>query len=208
MKTPYKITLLIFFVTQLGWSQLMVRAVNYRPTGEFGFVMKPLISVEIGNQQRFRKSATRRWRSVASLLYLNMKPRMDVFPIAGFASDGKGSRVIPGIQSFEKYNLLQLIFGYDYAFVHKEKFNVYVGADLVAGFASVDYTIIYPTWKNETYQGGGGLGGFRVRLGLDYNLTEAMGVFISANSGGFLITEPAGFLSANDFGLGMRYSFK
>jgi hypothetical protein len=207
MKTPYKKTLLLVFVAQLGWSQFIVRAVNYRPTGEFGFVMKALTTIEIGNQQRFSKRPTKRGRMVASILYLNMKPRLEVFPIAGFASDGRGSRVIPGIQSFEKYRLLQFIFGYDYAFVHKEKFNFYVGADLVAGLASVNYTVIYPTWKNETYQGGGGLGGFRLRLGLDYKLTETIGVFVSANRGGFLITEPAGFFAANDYGLGMCYSF-
>ena len=118
-----------------------------------------------------------------------------------------GTTVLPGYQSFQKYAIFQLNGGIDYAFIHKKKLNVYAGADLVIGTASVDYTNVIIGWKDESYQGGGILAGFRFRLGVDYNITDNIGVFVNANRQGFLVTEPGALNGANDYGLGVRYSF-
>lgn len=207
MKTLIAIVTLLLFITTLSFGQISIRVFNYRPTGEFGFVMNPLTSLELGYQGPFSKRIDRRWRSNMSLVYLRMKPRLDVFPVAGFAADGNGSRVIPGLQSFQKYNIAQLVFGGDFAIVHQEKFNFYAGLDLVGGVASVDYELIYPSWKDETYQGGGVMVGLRGRLGAEYAISDHMGIFINTNRSGFFISEPAAKLWAVDFGLGIRYSF-
>ncbi|MBK6901480.1 MAG: hypothetical protein IPH04_01365 [Saprospirales bacterium] len=37
--------------------------------------------------------------------------------------------------------------------MHKRDFNVFGGFDIVVGGASVDYTAIYPGFKDESYQG-------------------------------------------------------
>ncbi len=197
----------MLFVAHLCWGQIIVRVLNYRPTGEFGFVMKAMNAIEVGAQQPFSKRLTKRWRGNMSLLYLNMKPRLEIFPVVGFTVDSKGRRVIPGLQTFNKYRILQFIIGYDYAIIHKEKFNFYAGADMVAGRTNVDYILVYPTWKNEMYEGGDILAGLRLRLGIDYNITQALGIFINANREGFFIAQSSGIFGANDYGLGMRYSF-
>ena len=197
----------LFFASHLAYGQIGVRVFNYRPTGEFGFAMKPLVSLEIGYQPRFSKRSTKRWRTGFSLLYLNMKPRLEVFPVYGVRYDGNGTTVLPGYQSFQKYAIFQLTGGSDFAFIHKDKYNVYAGADLVIGAANVEYTNVIIGWKDESYQGGGILAGFRFRLGVDYNITDHIGVFVNANRQGFLVTEPGALNGANDFGLGMRYSF-
>ncbi|WP_353484529.1 hypothetical protein [Haliscomenobacter sp.] len=207
MKTLIAIVTLLLFVTTLSFGQISIRVFNYHPTGEFGFVMSPLTSLELGLQGRFSKRIERRWRANMSLVYLRMKPRLDVFPVAGFAVDGKGSRVIPGLQSFQKYNIAQFIFGYDYAIVHKEKFNFYAGLDLLGGAASVDYELVYPSWKDETYQGGGVMVGLRARLGVEYAISDHIGVCINTNRSGFYLREPAAKLWAIDYGLGVRYTF-
>lgn len=207
MKTLIAIVTLLLFVTTLSFGQISIRVFNYRPTGEFGFVMNPLTSLELGYQGQFSKRIDRRLRSNISLVYLRMKPRLDVFPVAGFAVDGKGSRVIPGLQSFQKYKIAQFIFGLDYAIVHQEKFNFYAGLDLLGGVASVDYELIYPSWKDETYQGGGAMVGLRARLGVEYAVSDHMGIFINTNRSGFIIQEPAAKLWAIDYGLGVRYTF-
>lgn len=207
MKTLIGISFLVLASWQFSFGQISLRVFNYRPSGEFGFAMKPLVSAEIGYQPRFSKRPTKRMRTGFSILYLNMKPRMEVFPVYATGDDGKGNSVFPGAQSFQRYMVIQLIGGVDYAFYHKEKINVFGGFDIVAGAASVDYTSIISGWKDESYQGGGYLGGFRFRLGAEYSLSDHFGLVLTANKSVYLISEPASINWANDFGLGVRYSF-
>lgn len=207
MKSFLRVAIFLLLATNLSYGQISLRVFNYRPTGEFGAVMKPLVSVEIGYQGRFSQRTTKRMRTGISLLYLNMKPRLEVFPVYGIREDGSGTTVLPGYQSFQKYALFQLIGGIDYAFIHKEKLNVYAGVDLVIGTASVEYTNLIIGLIDEGYQGGGILSGFRFRLGVDYEITDDIDVFVNANRQGFLLNEPRALNGANDYGLGMRYTF-
>ena len=207
MKTFICVSALLFFASHITYGQLSLRIFNYRPTGEFGFAMKPLVSMEIGTQGRFSKRATKRTRVGFSATFLKMEPRLEVFPTYGVVSDGAGTRVLPGVQAFGKYNVFQLFGGMDYAFLHNEKYNVYAGIDLIAGVISVDYTDYVESWKDESYSGGGILAGFRFRLGIEYNLTDQISAFIDANRQGFLVAEPRALNDGNDYGLGLRYTF-
>jgi hypothetical protein len=208
MKTIITTCIFTLFLCAISFGQISLKAFNYRPTGEFGMTMKPLISVEIGWQDRFSRRSTKRWRYGFSLQYLNMKPRMEVFPVYAVGDNGNGFQVFPGHQSFQRYAILQLMGGGDFAFIHKEKLNVYAGASLIVGAASIDYTDIIEGWKNESYSGGGILGGGRVRLGAEYAFTDNFALFFDMNRNGFLVAEPLAFLTANDYGLGARYSFE
>ncbi len=205
MKNYLITAILLVFVAQVGFGQATVRVFNYRPTGEFGFVMKPLTSVEVAWQARFSKRPTKRWRSGISLLYLPLQPRLAVFPLYGVLQDGRGTTIVPTAQAYQQYTMFQLAMGSDYALVHRKKFNFYVGADLVAGAAKVDYT--YAGLTDESYQGGSILAGFRARVGAEYAVTSHIGVFVTANREGFLMAEPKAYLAANDYGIGLRYSF-
>lgn len=204
MRTFLKIALLLFFSGK-AFAQISAKAYHYRPTGEFGFVFKPTFSAEIGYMGSFEDD--KRLRPRASVSFLVMKPRLESFPIYGILSDGTGDHVLPGSQSFQKYNIAQLFGGFDLAFIKKEPFYFYGGLDITIGAASVEYTEYIETYKEGSYTGGGFLGGFRFRLGAEYNVTENIGIFIEAQRSVWLLTEPAAINWANDYGLGVKYNF-
>ncbi|MFZ2899178.1 MAG: hypothetical protein WA004_11175 [Saprospiraceae bacterium] len=207
-----RLILLIAVVLFSGYgqasAQIFVRALHYRPSGEFGFVMKPLVSAEIGWQNRFSKRSTKRFRSGFSVQVLNMQPRMEVFPTVSTISDGNGFRVLPGGQIFHRYFIGQLNGGLDYAFVHKKDLNIYTGLDVTVGGANVAYTSYAPTVIHEDYDGGGYLGGLRARLGIEYTLSDHFSAFANAHRSFFLLSDPLSLPWAWDFGLGLRYSLE
>lgn len=203
MKT---LIVLLLFIAHFSFGQT-IRVFNYHPTGDFGVVMKPLNSIELGSQTRFSKRATKNRRWGFSFLYLNMKPRADSFPTTKLAYDVNGRKYTPTIHYFHKYAIFQATIGGDYAFIHKERVNVYAGLDVVAGIARVALTERYDNGKYEAYSGDGVVLGYRLRLGLDYTLTDIVAVFISASRSGFIVDPPKAKLGANDIGLGLRFSF-
>lgn len=188
---------------QIGHAQLFLRAYHYRPTGDYGYVFKPGFSAEIGYMPEFEDSHV---RVCFSATYRIMKPRMDVFPVYA-VQHGNGTFVLPGEQSFKKYNELQIFGGIDVAVVKREKLFVYLGTDILIGAASVDYTDKYETYKDESYSGGGYLAGARFRLGMQYDVTDNIGIIAHVNRLGFLISEPASINWNNDYGIGVRYQF-
>ena len=204
MRTFLKILFFILVACNIASAQIGVRLFNYRPTGDFGFVMKPLFSGEIGFQKPFEK---KRFRTGFSLTYLQMKPRMDVFPISGVLIDGNGTTVLPGEQSFQKYNLGLLFGDMDFAFVNQGKFNVFMGGGVMVGAASVEYKSKVQGVIDETYQGGGILGGLRFRLGAEYVIFNNIGISFTANRSIFLVSDPGAINWANDYGIGVLYSF-
>jgi hypothetical protein len=206
MNNCLRITIALMFLSNLSFGQISLRVFNYRPTGELGFTMKPLVSAEIGWKNRFSESRHERFRYGFSIMYLNFKPRMEVFPTYGVLRDGGVTTVIPGAQSFQRYSLFQGTAGIDYAIIHKKKLNVFVGSDLLGGTLSLDYTS-NSALINETYKGGGILLGLRFRLGLEYSLTNAVSAFFTTNHSRMIINEPRSFFRSNDLGLGARYSF-
>jgi hypothetical protein len=198
-------TILLILLVNTTFAQITVRGYHYRPTGEFGFVMKPTFSAEAGWMNSFEDD--KRLRTSASASFLVMKPRLPSFPIYGILHDGTGDHVLPGSQSFQKYNIAQLFVGFDLAYINKEKFHAYGGMDITIGAASVEYSDYIETFKSESYSGGGFLGGFRFRLGAEYDLSEHFSVYINAQRSVWLLTDPAAINWANDYGLGLRYKF-
>lgn len=198
--------LLSFFVSllwfQTSFAQLSLRVFNYRPTGEFGFVMNPTFSVEIGYMKSFENEG--RLRPNFSVTVLNMKPRMKTIPTYGVIN---GRQVLPGELSFQKYFIYQLNAGMDIAFIQKKKFVGYAGWQIILGGADVNYTNNVETIIQVTYEGGGILGGLRFNLGAEYDFNEKISVFANANRCVFLVAEPKSLNWANDYGIGMCYTF-
>jgi hypothetical protein len=202
MKKTIRIGLFLLFGFHAASAQISLQVFNYRPTGIFGFVMKPLVSAELGYQGKFEDG---RFRSNFSVTYLHMKTRQDTFPESGVLIDN-GTHITPGYESYSKYNILQVASGADFAFIKKDKWAVFAGADLLVGFANVDYHNV-DIMVDETYSGGGLLAGFRGRLGAEYTISDHISVYFAATRSYFLITEPAGLFSANTYGFGTSYDF-
>lgn len=207
MKNVLFLFVCLLFAASDSSGQASLRVFSYRPLGEFGLVMKPKFSAEIGWQSRFSRRSTKRVRYGFSLMYLDMQPREEVFLTYGELYDDNGLTIIPILQSFQRYSIFQINAGGDFAFVHRQKLNVFAGADMVAGAAAVAYTSYAPGVRYESYDGGGILGGGRFRLGVEYAIRKRLSVFFNAHRSVVLLVEPKTLLKSNDFGLGVRYSF-
>jgi hypothetical protein len=207
MRITSLIVSLLFLFGGKVFGQLEIRPFHFRPAGEFGFVMKPTSFVEVGWRDRFDNDEYERFRFGISATYFQMKPRLEVFPTVVIRQDGNGTTVLPGAQVFEKFNLGLLSLGSDFAFIHQEKLHAYLGADLTIGAIAVDYTSNTPGYQDESYSGGGYLGGGRLRLGLEYDLNDLLSVFTNVQKTGFLLSEPAGLYGATDYGIGLRITF-
>ncbi len=206
MKNKLLIPVFLLLLSSFCYGQASLRVFNYRPSGEFGFTMKPLVSAELSWQKRFSKRPTKRFRQGVSIMYLNLKPRLEVFPTYGVLYDGNGTTVVPGAQVFNRYSIFQLAAGSDFAFIHQKKYHVFLGADLIAGALFIDYSSNNALY-GESYTGNSILAGFRFRLGTEYSISEQIGLFLTINTNHILIADPLTFIRSYDFGLGARYSF-
>lgn len=196
----------LLFSFQLATAQLSIKVFNYRPTGDLGFAFKPTFSAEAGYMGFFEDGS--RWRSQFSGTFIMLKPRLETIPTSGVLSDGTGTHILPGAMTYKKYNLAQLFCGFDYAFISKDDFSVFGGVDLTIGGTMVEYQDDVQTFKNESYSGGGILGGFRFRLGAEYILTDEITLLIHAQRSAWIVTDPATTAAANDYGVGIRYNFQ
>ena len=132
---------------------------------------------------------------------------MDTIPVYGLESSQNGTTVLPGKESFQKYNILQLCTMGDYALIKKDHLAAFIGGGIIIGGTAIDYTYHLATVEDESYSGGGILGGFRFHVGTEYAINDNVSMFLSANRSYFLVTEPKAYESANDYDLGMIYEF-
>ncbi len=183
-------------------SQIGLQLFNFRPTGDFGMAMKPAWSAEVGFYPRFEDD--RRIRVNFSATFIKMKPRMDEFPI--YAVDGY-DHLIPGKESFQKYNLGEIMAGMDLAIVKQKKFNFFIALDIVIGAVAVNYTDEVQGLENGSYSGGGYLGGLRPRLGCEYFVADRLCIFANAGRQMLIIAEPRANSAANQYGLGVKFYF-
>ena len=200
---------LIFLLTSpafISKAQLAVKFYNYRPTGEFGFVMKPTFSAEVAYMRSFEDDKP--FRSAISISYLSMKTRMDTFPTTGWISDGTTGIVLPGYQVFQKYDIIQFYAGMDWGFIRKDPYFVYIGLDFTGGFTSIAYTSFTEQISNEGYTGGGMLAGYRARIGAEYDVNDMIGIFAHVERTGWVNSEPASRNSANMYGIGVKLNFE
>lgn len=184
-------------------SQYFVRLMNYRPTGEFGFVMKPANSLELGWQESFEESRT---RMKIGLSYLFFKPRLSEFPTQSVTYEYAGTKIYGGNQIFYHFSQIQLSLGFDVAIIDQEKFAIYAGLDVLTGlqFTKYESNDVY-TNLHETILGSP-LIGFSGRLGFEYHLNDSYSLGFSANRQYFIVTEPRAKLSGNNYGLSLIFN--
>jgi hypothetical protein len=201
----YILICFFLFMAKINVAQIGVKVFNYRPTGALGFVFKPTYSAEVCYIQPFEEDE--RWRMAATATFLVLKPRMQSFPTTTLESGGNGDRILPGAESFSKYNILQGFYGFDYSIVNKDPFYFFCGADVTVGLTTVEYTENIEELIESDYTGGGFLVGLRFRIGAEYNINKNFSATIHAERCGWVVSEPRAFCAANMYGLGIIYKF-
>ncbi|HNP49276.1 MAG TPA: hypothetical protein PKL85_10585 [Bacteroidia bacterium] len=200
------LSFLMFVSFYSASAQISLMLYNFRPTGEFGYVMKPAYSAELGYANGIDEADP--IRSSFSITYLSFTPRLDTFPTTGYYYSGStGSMVVQGYQCYQKYNLLLLYCGMDWPFIKKDPFFVYVGLDITAGFSEIEYTSYMELISDESYSGGSILAGFRGRLGVEYKLSKSLGLFANLERMGWLNAEPKSTNAGNTYGIGIHLNF-
>ncbi len=182
--------------------QIALKGLYFMPRGDLGAVFKKKISAEIMYMSEFDGH----WHVRAGIGYLNLKPRLDTFPVTGIISDGSGTHVVPGYEVYHKYSIGYLFVGGDFRFVEDVKLSPYIGLDLLIGATNEEKDSYYPLIESRTDRVGQVLGGIRLRVGTEYAFTEHLSAFIDLSSAGYLVTENGAF-GHFEAGLGVHYIF-
>ncbi len=196
------ITLFIFIYFN-SFSQVALKIINFRPTGELGMLMKPAITGEL-----FYKDFDEESKLIPrfGLGFIKCTPRLDTFLVQGLIVS-QTTTVSPGYITYQKYNLFYLYGGVDYKINIYKGFSIYPGADVNIGGTVVEYKSEYPTISSNDYSGGSPYVGIRLRIGAEYEIKEGKAaVFIEATRNMNLIPREA-FFAYNDYGIGFRYKF-
>src|SRR5690606_29426542 len=108
------------------------------------------------------------------LTYYKLKPRLDQFPITGYEyRDGKWT-VFPGVESWDKYDLLIFGGGLDFGVVKlsDDKLTLYPGFEIFGGSVDQEYTSVTPGISSKSFGGGLVMAGIGLRAGADYAFSD------------------------------------
>jgi hypothetical protein len=181
---------------------ILLNAIQMRPTGEFGSFMGPAIGVGVRYMQDFDE----RLRFSLGFNYVDLKPRMENFPIVGVIRDGSNTIVSLGNQHFDKYNISTLEIVLDYAIIERDRFCLYAGFGMAIGGATVIYQSDVPLIISESYDGGYSTLGLLGRLGAEYGLNDRWSVMLDADRRYFLMIQVGGY-SSTQISSGLKYKF-
>jgi opacity protein-like surface antigen len=180
----------------------MLQAIQVRPTGEFGSFMGPSIGVGIRYMQDFDE----RLRYSFGFNYVNLKPRMENFPIVGVTRDGSNTIVSLGNQHFDKYNVSTLEIVLDYAIIERDRFCLYSGIGMAIGGVTIRSETDVPLLYSESYDGEYSTLGLMGRLGAEYTLNDRWSLMLDADRRYFLMIEVGGY-SSTQVSFGLKYKF-
>lgn len=205
MKKIFFLSITILFMTMSLYSQTGLRVFNFQPLGKNAVYFKPGITAEMGYIEPFDT----RFRKTAFLTIINLKTTIPEIPTTGRIHEDGNITVCPGYQKFDLFMMIQIRAGYDFALIKQEKWNTFIGANVLMGGSILEY-------KDHIELIGGidlstnvpGIGA-QIRAGVDYQLTELFGVFFILNKGIYfsyseLISHT---LWSDEFGLGFSYTF-
>ncbi len=198
-----KLLVLCFIISSASYAQIAFKAIKLSPKGEFGFIMNKKITGELMKLSEFNG----KFRSRFGLAYIPFQPRLDTFPVYAFEQSARGDKVIPGSMVFHKYNMTYFFGGADFRFTEDKKFSPYIGTDIIAGVIVVDYDAEYESLSKESVRGDGGvMGGFRFRVGAQYEITDNIGAFLDFCAAGYVVNN-IGVQAHQDYGIGVYYIF-
>lgn len=170
-KTYFAIFLVVLSVS--ATSQFAVTLNHVRPTGYIGTFIKPAIGGEISYLDDFESPLRIRF----SLALNPMKTRLESYPNYVVEYGSGGAKILPGVQTFTKYNINYAALGMDYSFTPKMDFSIYMGLDLLLAYIRAQGTSFVPSFVDETFSENLFILGFRPRIGFDYPLSEKVALF-------------------------------
>ena len=89
----------IFLISNDAKSQFYIKALQWRPTGELGFLFNKSIGIELGGKNDFDR---KHFRSRGSVAILKQKPRMSAFPINAFYYSNGQMTFYPAVEIIKK----------------------------------------------------------------------------------------------------------
>jgi hypothetical protein len=90
--------------------------------------------------------------------------------------------------------------------LEKEKYELYVGGGVTLGAANVSYEATTPRMSDESYSGGGTIGGLFLRAGYDYHLNDLFTVGLSGVRRVYF-QQDAGIFGNYTYRFALTYSF-
>lgn len=199
--------LFLLLCTEAASGQIALKAFQFRPIGEMGFILKPVLSAELNWVNRFDRDE--RWRTTFGITYMSLTPRLDSFPAVVLLFENR-TRILPGVTTYSNYDFLLGFVGFDYKIFGKDQWNFFTGADLIIGSRSVHFKRVIPTFVQEDSGDSGLVSGLRFRAGVEYLASDPISVFLSGSFHQFAFYTDEG-LSAlprgYDIGIGIHYSF-
>lgn len=180
-------------------AQISIQPHLVSPTGYLGAVLKKAPGLSIGTIKDFETRT--RVRMVGDIVYFS--PRKDRFDTYAYVTEGSNTTVYPGTEEVNLYLNLSFSFGFDYSIVQKEKFDWYIGPDLIAGMTLRQYTSDIPSVSSSSEFAGIPFIGLRARTGVEYTF-EKMSLFLDISRTYYLNLDAA-LLNYSDLGLGIRF---
>lgn len=196
-------TLAIFAISVCAKAQFYAEVTHFRPNSTFGEVMKPATSLEIGKSEFFSEG---QFRTNFSLSFLVFKPRQDTMRTYSSVDDGGNVTVYPGYETVSRYFNLMLYGGVEWTPVERGKLHPFIGFDFLIGFNAY-HGVSYNYGMNSDETDFAPLIGGRLKLGLDYELSDEWALMANIGSSGYLLLAPPSFGSGYNFNLGVKYQF-
>jgi len=192
----------LFLISLEAKSQFYVKTLQWRPTGELGFLFNKSMGLELGGKNDFDKS---HFRSRGSVAFLKQKPRMSAFPINAFYYSNGQLSFYPAVEIIKKYNITQFSIGLDFTPTPKKKLKPLIGLDITVSAISTNIESNGGPVEREENGSTAALS-IKGRLGIEYDINNRSSLFFEAQRQYGLIVETMWY-SANDIGFGINYSF-
>ena len=216
MKTSLRLLLMIF-VCKASYAQIAIRGYYYQPLYDFGFFMKPTASLEIGYLPDFKE---RHIRINASFTYLKLNPKQSAFQNYATKELTIGGPYnydeFKYIRRYQNYEIYQVFFGWDFAVIKKDRFQVYLGPGITAGEVRDAHTdldengnppsrgLLYYLFVHKKTL----FTGLRHHVGAQFNINPRLNIFANVQTCYWFNRQGFGVLNqANDAGIGIQYLF-
>lgn len=208
----------MILLCKVSTAQIAIRGYYYQPLFDFRYFMKPATSLEIGYLPDFNGHQ----RINAAVTYLKMQPKRKEFD-----NTNTSELTILGmwpynesqvIRTYQKYEIYQAFFEWDFALIKKEEFQLYLGPGIMGGKINDVHTVVSNSMSNSGIVREGSTPfdkssvffvGLRHCIGVQFKVSDHLNILANAQTSYWHdLTEFVSWNQAYDVGLGVQYVFK